>query len=495
MPAERIRVFELPGPVAEADLANTWRMQAAELLREKFLADLRPDVVHLSTMLEGWGNEVVVSVGRLSSRIPTAATLYDLIPLLRAETYLYDPVAKRSYLRHAQSMKRTDVLLAISESSRREAIEALQISPERIVTIGAGIDQWFQGFKPSCDAQAALMERYGLRRPFVLCASAVEPRKNVEGLIAAFALLPQEIRLAHQLAIAGKLLKEDDEQRLFTLARDHGLDAEEIVCLDHVPDEDLRLLYSICSVFVFPSLHEGFGLPILEAMVCGAPVIGSNCTSIPEIINRSDALFDPRQPGEIAERMAAVLSDAEFRQSLKTWGSERAKAFTWEACARKTLDAFQALHERRNATNAVTVSPGKRSRPLLAFVSPLPPEQTAIADYSAKFLPALARHYEIVCIVDQPEVRDPWITAEFPVRDVLWLEKNAARFERILYQLGNALSCKHMFALIERYPGVVVLHDFCLGEVLNWMAQSGDARGSFTKALYDSHGFSSSRKG
>src|SRR5271166_6829070 len=87
LPAERIRVFELPGPVAEADLANTWRMQAAELLREKFLADLRPDVVHLSTVLEGWGNEVVVSAGRFNPTIPTTATLYDLIPLLRPETY------------------------------------------------------------------------------------------------------------------------------------------------------------------------------------------------------------------------------------------------------------------------------------------------------------------------------------------------------------------------------------------------------------------------
>ena len=311
--------------------------------------------------------------------------------------------------------------------------------------------------------QATLTERYGLRRPFVLYTSAVEPRKNVEGLIAAFALLPQDMRFAHQLAIVGKLQKGDHD-RLAALAGKHGLDAGEIVCLDHVPDEDLRLLYSNCSVFVFPSLHEGFGLPILEAMVCGAPVIGSNCTSIPEIIDRSDALFDPRRPEEIANRMAAVLSNAELRQSLKTWGCERAKVFTWEACARKALEAFEALHERQNATSAVTVSHAMKHRPLLAFVSPLPPEQTGIADYSAKLLPDLARHYEIICIVDQPEVTDGWITAELPIRNVSWFEENVGRFERILYQLGNSLSCKHMFAIIERSPGVVDLHDFYLGE-------------------------------
>jgi len=492
LPAERIRVFELPGPVAEADLANTWRMQAAELLREKFLADLRPDVVHISTMLEGWGNEVVVSVGRFNPTIPTTATLYDLIPLLRPETYLCDPATKRSFLRHAQSLKRAAVLLAISESSRREAIGALQISPERITTIGAGIDQSFRVDKPSPDAKATMMARYGLLRPFVLYTSAVEPRKNVEGLIAAFALLPQDMRLAHQLAIVGKIQK-DDHGRLVALAREHGLDNAEMVCLDHVPDEDLRLLYSTCSVFVFPSLHEGFGLPILEAMVCGAPVIGSNCTSIPEIMNRKDALFDPQQPGDIASRIAEVLSNVEFRQNLKAWGFERAKAFTWEASARKALGAFEALHAERKAAHAVAL-PITRYRPRLGFVSPLPPDQTAVADYSAKLLPNLAQHYEIVCIVDQPEVTDPWISAEFVIRDLQWFEANAHRFERLVYQFGSSPSHKHMFSLVGRHPGVVVLHDFYLGGLLNWIADSGYAPGSFTAALYDSHGFSALQK-
>jgi glycosyltransferase involved in cell wall biosynthesis len=487
VPAERIRVFELPGPVAEAYSANTWRMHAAELLREKFLADLRPDIVHLSTLFEGVANETVVSVGRLNSTIPTAATLYDLIPLFFPEKYLRSPAVKRSYMRHALSLKRADILLAISESTRREAIDVLGISPERIVTIGTGLDQGFQGGEPSCDTQVALRERYGLRRPFVLYTSVFEPRKNVEGLIAAFALLPQDIRSAHQLAIAGKL-REGDHNRLVALAGIHGLSPDEIVCLDHVPDDELRVLYSICSLFVFPSLHEGFGLPILEAMVCGAPVIGSNCTSIPEIIDRSDALFDPRRPEEIASRMAAVLSNTELRQSLKTWGSERAKTFTWERCAREALKAFESLHAKRKAARTAAVSVTKR-RPVLAFVSPLPPAQTGIAGYSAKLLPNLASHYEVVCITDQPEVTDPWITAEFPIRDARWFEANGAKFDRILYHFGNSSFHEHMLALIERQPGVVVWHDFCLGGLLRWM--DGDhLPGCFAKALYDSHGFS-----
>ena len=342
IPAERIRVFELHGPVAEISLTNTWRMQAAELIREKFLADLRPDIVHVSTLFEGFHNEVVASVGRLDATLPTAVTLYDLIPMLRPDTYLSEPSGRRHYLRRAQSLKRADLLLAISESTRREAIDAMDISPDRVITIGAGLSRSFEARGVSDDEKASLLASYGLRRPFVLYTGAVEPHKNVEGLIAAFGSLRPEIRSAHQLAIAGKL-QEADRDRLVALLASHGLDAGDMVCLNYVPDEDLSVLYSLCSVFIFPSLHEGFGLPILEAMACGAPVIGSNCTSIPEIINRKDALFDPRRPQDIANRLTEVLSNTDLRQNLKVWGLERARAFTWDACARKALEAFEEL--------------------------------------------------------------------------------------------------------------------------------------------------------
>ncbi|MBV8379015.1 MAG: glycosyltransferase family 4 protein, partial [Verrucomicrobia bacterium] len=492
IPRDRIRVFELPGPVAEMDPANAWRTQTAELLREKFLADLRPDVLHVSTMLEGWGNEVVASVGRFSLTIPTAVTLYDLIPLRHPDTYLSNAAAKSSYLRHAHSLKRADLLLAISEHSRREAIEALQISPERIRSIGAGVQQWFHEGDPLRNEQTTLMARCGLQRPFVLYTSAFEPRKNLEGLIAGYGLLPQDVRARHQLVLAGKLY-EEQQAKLVAFANQHGLNGDEMVCLGYVNDADLRLLYAHCSVFAFPSLHEGFGLPVLEAMAAGAPVVGSNCTSIPEIIDRQDALFDPRQPHDIANRIAQVLSNPQLRHSLKTWGRERAKAFTWQATARRALDGFEALHEDRMAAYSVRRLITQH-RPLLAFVSPLPPEQTAIAEYSLKLLPNLARHYEIVCIVDQREVSDPWINAEFAIRDLRWFAANTDRFERIVYQFCNSPSHKHMFSLLERHPGVVVLHDFHLGGLLNWMANSGFAPGIFTAALYDSHGFSGLQK-
>jgi glycosyltransferase involved in cell wall biosynthesis len=492
IPPERIRIFELPGPVAEEDPANSWRRQTAELLREKFLADLCPDIVHVSTLFEGHGNEVVTSVGRLDATLRTTFTLYDLIPLLRPETYLRDPGFKRLYLRRLQSLKRADLLLAISESSRREAIEALEIAPERITTIGTGLPPSFLDIGPLPNEVKTLTTRYGLRRPFVLYTGGDDFRKNLEGMIEAFALLSSDVRAAHQLAIVCQL-SEGTQGRLIALAEKLGLDTGSIVCPGYVSDEELRLLYAKCSLFVFPSLHEGFGLPVLEAMACGAPVIGSNCTSIPEIIDRRDALFDPKQPRSIAERMNEVLSNASLRENLKAWGRERAKAFTWEACAEKALRAFEALHSKRKPVPAAKQYSSTRHRPLLALVTPLPPERTGIAGYSAKLLRYLTRHYEIVCIVNQ-ETTDPSLTEEFPVHGPQWLASNEGRVERILYQFGNSPAHRHMFGLLERYPGVVVLHDFYLGDVLNDMERSGYALGAFSEALYASHGLSALAK-
>jgi glycosyltransferase involved in cell wall biosynthesis len=492
IPREWIRIFELPGPVAELDPGNAWRMQIAELLREKFLSDLRPDIVHMSTMFEGFHNEVVASVCRLDKNIPTAVTLYDLIPMVHPERFLADPDRRRCYLRRAQSLKRADLLLAISESSRKEAIETLQISPERITTIGSGVSEWFHPEDVSEESRRALMERRGLRKPFILCAGTVDPNKNLGALIAAFGLLPDQLRKKHQLAISGKITEEERRLLLSQLAK--SVVGDDVVFVGYVSDEELRLLYRTCALFVLPSLHEGFGLPLVEAMACGAAVIGSNCTSIPEIIDRPEALFDPRSPQAIADCIAEVLSNWKVRRGLQEWGRERSRGFSWESCGRKALAAFETLNAKSSVTKSVIFPSLRERRPTLAFVSPLPPAETPLANYAAKVLPSLSRYYDIVCIVDQREVADDWITAEFPVHDLDWFKAKANSFERILYQFGNSSCHKHIFNLIVEHPGVVELHNLFFGETLDWMDRSGYAPGIFARTLYDSDGFFALKK-
>lgn len=485
LPKEQVTVWSAPGPVAEKEPGNGWRRQAGEILRESFIAGLRPDMVHVSSLFEGYADDALTSVGRLADGQMTAATLYDLIPLVHRDTYLADPVQDAWYQGKLGSLRRAGLWLAISDSSRREGIEFLDLPAERVVSIQAAADEMFRPTPIDDEQAAALRRRYGIGTRFVLCTGGIDPRKNLERLIAAFGLLPGPVRAGCHLVIVCSV-SGTDAAKLQRHARDRGLAAGELVLAGHVPDADLLALYNLCTTYCCPSWHEGFGLPVLEAMQCGAPAIGSNCSSIPEVIGRADALFDPYDERDIAARLHRVLTDPDFRSGLARHGLAQARTFSWRATARRAWDALESHHRAARERPAVFVPDGRRRR--LAYLSPLPPARSGIADYSAELLPELARHYDIDVIVDQEHVADPWILANCPVRDVAWFKANHSLFDRTLYHFGNSALHGYLFDLIERCPGAVVLHDvFLSGVTLHMEAQKRDGR--FTRALYDSHGY------
>jgi glycosyltransferase involved in cell wall biosynthesis len=486
LPQQHIVVFEVPPSIAEIEPANAWRTRAAERVREAFLADFKPDLVHIASLFEGLVDDAVSSVSLLNSGFPTAATLYDLIPLLRKEDYLQDARVRDWYYRKLQALKNTDLLLAISEHSRQEAIDALYLPPQRVVNISGAVDDTFRPLTLSEHELAELRNRYGLDRPFVMYTGGIDMRKNIEGLIEAFAQLPTEIRIAYQLAIVCKA-EDADLRRLLDLAAQAGLGERDVVFTGYVSDDDLVTLYNACTLFVFPSLHEGFGLPALEAMSCGAAVIGSHNSSVPEVIAYADALFDPTDTGAIARKMQQALSDDAFRESLKAHGLAQARHFSWDECARRAWKAFEVTH--RNAQEQSAVSVSSLRRPRLAYLSPLPPAKSGIADYSAELLPELARYYDIDVITDQESIADPLVTANFPQRSVSWFDAHANTYDRILYHFGNSSFHQHMFELLERHPGIVVLHDFYLSGILAHMDGQRYRPYAFPVALYRSHGY------
>lgn len=486
LPEDRIRVWEPVGPVAYGNPAHAWRRRVGEVLREFFLDALQPDLVHVSSVFEGFNDDAIVSVGR-AVPTPTAATLYDLIPLVHQDIYLGHPLVREWYHDKLEALRQTRLLLAISESSRREAIDYLHLPESRVVNISSAADPMFRPLQISLEAERELRERLGLPRPFVMYTGGIDHRKNIEGLIRAFAMLPPSLRGAHQLAVVCKASAED-RQRLAALARSVGLADGDVVLTGFVSDDDMVALCNLCKLFVFPSWHEGFGLPALEAMACGAPVIASNTSSLPEVVGREDALFDPRSDARIAEKMAQALGDTAFRFDLAEHGKRRARLFSWDETARRSLEAMEAEYEMRTHAAGLTVAVARPQRPLMAFVSPLPPERTGIADYSAELLPALAEYYDIEVITDQPVISDPAL-AGFRQRSVAWFEANARRYDRVLYQFGNSPFHEHMFGLLARIPGVVVLHDFYLGHIQRHRDFSGAAPCAWSLALYESHGY------
>ncbi|MGV0961281.1 MAG: glycosyltransferase family 4 protein [Limnohabitans sp.] len=337
----RIRVFDVP---SDNRHGMSWRNLASEIIREEFILSLNPDVVLVTSMIEH--PPATSSVGLHTTKVPTAAILYDLIPLLNEDQYLSTNESREHYFRKIEWLKCADLLLGISESSCQEGINYLKRSTDNIINISTAIGSDFK-FQAICQKEKdALLSGIGIARKFVMYApGGFDPRKNFGRLIEAFSLLPEAVRAEYQLLIVSKL-NMAQRQELELLRIRYQLRVDELVMPGYVKDEELIALYSIASLFIFPSLHEGFGLPALEAMACGAIVIGSNRTSVPEVIGCSDALFDPVSVGAIRNKMLQALTDEKFKNNLRAHGHSHARKFTWDACARKTIEALEKLHEQ-----------------------------------------------------------------------------------------------------------------------------------------------------
>jgi glycosyltransferase involved in cell wall biosynthesis len=487
IPKKNIHIYNILNNVEEINPDNFWRVRAAELIREYNIQSLKPDVVLLSSLFEGFGDNAVTSVGRLTDGTKTAAVLYDLIPYLNKETYLVDDRIRKWYFSKLESLQRAGLLLSISEHSRKEAIENLAISGERVVNISSAADSLFKPTRYHEDQANSIRAKYNLHKPYIMYTGGIDKRKNIEGLIIAYSKLPAELLDNHQLVVVCSA-SDGDKSRLNKLARGKGLSNGQVILTGYVDEDDLLALYSLAKLFVFPSLHEGFGLPALEAMSCGTPTIGSNRTSIPEVIGRDDALFDPFQISSISKAITKALTDDNYRNLLSTHGLQQAKKFSWDKSACNALNALEELY-RSLYPKGKTCMIVKDVKPALAYLSPLPPERSGIATYSAELLPELARYYDITLISDKKKVSDPWVAGNLPLRSIPWFEDNASKFERILYHFGNNSLHSHMFGLLKRFPGTVVLHDFYLSMVLDWMEIVNIEPGVFQHALYNSHGY------
>lgn len=342
---ERILTFSAPGPVAANDPANTARKRVAELLREEFLRRLRPDIVHVGSLVEGWGEDVATSIGDGPLARRTTVTWYDLIPYVQPEMYLRDKDLAAHYYAKVAEAKKAGMLLAISQYSRDEAVRELGLAEDSVVNVSAGVDGFFRPVEVREEKRRKLLDRLGIVGPFLMYTGSFDVRKNQAGLIEAFARLPAAVRDTHQLVIVGNGW-EGVYASLRDVARRANLPEHRLVFTGIVSDDELLELYNLTKLFVFPSLREGFGLPALEAMACGAAAIGSHCTSVPEVIGRDDALFDPTDVDAIAAKITAVVTNEGFLRSLREHAVEHSKRFSWRLSARRAIEAMETLSAR-----------------------------------------------------------------------------------------------------------------------------------------------------
>jgi alpha-1,3-rhamnosyl/mannosyltransferase len=270
--------------------------------------------------------------------LPTVVTIHDLSILRYPETHPRDRVAFMNR-RLGESIRRADCVISDSEYGRQEILAEYNLPPERVVSVllAAG-----SGFSPVAAEQLpTLLAPFGLQAgQYVLSVGTLEPRKNLTTAIKAYARLPEAIRQEIPFVIAGmKGWHTDGLDREVAALIDKG----QIRRLGYVPDAALPGLYSGARVFVYPSLYEGFGLPPLEAMACGAPVIVSNRSSLPEVVGDAGLQVDALDVDGLAEAMSRVVEDDALRISLGQRGMDRAKYFSWRRCADETLEVYRKV--------------------------------------------------------------------------------------------------------------------------------------------------------
>lgn len=235
-----------------------------------------------------------------------------------------------------RSVRRADILLADSESTRRDLIELLNVPPDRAHVIYGGVDC---AFAPVTDESALrfVRERYAAGRPYILSVGTLEPRKNYPALVRAFAAARREANLPHVLVIVGK--KGWMYESIFSTIEELRLEGS-VLLPGFVPDEELPALYSGADLFALPSFYEGFGLPALEAMACGTPVVVSNVSSLPEVVGNAGILVRPTEVDALAGAICQVIGDSVLAQRLSKDGRGQASRFTWEGAARSLLQVY-----------------------------------------------------------------------------------------------------------------------------------------------------------
>ncbi len=272
------------------------------------------------------------------------ATVHDLCFLTHPDTFTR---RMRTYFRVflPLSVRRARVVLTVSVASKHALMKLLHVPGTKIRVVSNGVGEEFRPIRDP-HALAAVRERHGLPESFILYVGTLQPRKNVLTLIRACQRLWATNRIGEKLVIVGK--RGWLSERLFEFVNAAGL-RDRVVFAGYLPREDLPVLYSAASLFVYPSLCEGFGLPPLEAMACGTPVVASNVASLAEVLGAAARLIDPVDAEVMAATIREILADRRLRETLRDRGLERAKGYRWDEAARQTLGVYKEVADRSPA--------------------------------------------------------------------------------------------------------------------------------------------------
>jgi glycosyltransferase involved in cell wall biosynthesis len=431
--------FRPPLPLTEESKTANARYYA------DWLAAHAPDAILLPSCFETDG--VVPWFDR--RRPPVFVVMYDLIPLVFADHYLTDRGAVSCYAHHFRLALNSDGLLAISEATARDVRLLARPDCPPVVNMAGAPDPAFAPL-PDDELAAALgrvRQRVRLDREFILFVGGEDFRKNMGNAVRAFAALGPEYHTRFDLVIVCQL---PPRARLALEAEGRAAGVEHALKFtDFVSDEELRALYQSCRLFFFPSLYEGLGLPVVEALSCGAPVVASNCSSVPEYAGPCSWLADPTCPQAMAQAIRQALDEP--RDARLSERMAFARTFSWDRTAEQ---ACRLIEQPR--------PPAVPRRRRIAWVSPLPAAPSEVSDGSQELLSHLRGRFDVELVVDS---RQRMVVSPLAIKHAILSgqemeSRHAARpYDLMVYHVGTTLSHAYVLELLARFPGLVVLHD------------------------------------
>ncbi len=281
----------------------------------------------------------------LRSSVPIVVTIHDIIPLILPQ-YRGGPLV-RAYTQLVSAAARgATLILTDSDASRSDVVEHLRVPADRVRTIYLAADPEFSAHRDPIDA-AALRKNYDLPEDYVLYLGGFDARKNIETLLQVYTWAQEVLGEDYPLVIAGSLPDRHDAFFHDPRVIAKQIEVEAVVrCIGRVAEEDKAALYQQARAFLYPTLYEGFGLPALEALACGVPVIGSNTSSVPEIVGDAGILVDPKDARAMAGALIAVCTEDLLHDDLGERALKQAGNFSWEKCARETAEAYESVKRR-----------------------------------------------------------------------------------------------------------------------------------------------------